>query len=235
MSSNLTALLSTTFFEAGYEHLVEIVHQQDPARSRRIASLRVEAYDESGRRLCVLPVDERQDVIDLGALLRDHVGGGRAMVLFDARYDEAVFPYRPHHYAFLHRIGSPGAPLYYAVNSVLGGFPRGLEATRMNNFETYLFLRRPLAERYALILGNASRFASAQAEVIVYYRGDRAVQNIVIAPKAHVEVPLPSEQEGCRIDRVELKSLFRLANYVVGRHAATGELVLFDHLFTYFR
>lgn len=231
----MTALLSATFFEAGSEHLVEIVHQQNPARTRRVASLRVEAYDESGIRRCALAVDERQDVLDLGALLRDHIRDGRVMVLFDVRYDEAIFPYRPHHYAFLYRPGSSGAPLYYAVNSVLGGFPRGLEATRMNNFETYIFLQRPLHERHSLILGNVSRFAAAQAQLIVYSGNHRTVQDVVIPPKAHVEVPVPSGSDGAHVDRIELKSLFRLANYVVGRHAGTGEIVLFDHLFTYFR
>jgi hypothetical protein len=34
---------------------------------------------------------------------------------------------------------------------------------------------------------------------------------------------------------VEVKALFRLASYVVGRRAEGGELVLFDHLFTYFK
>ena len=38
-----------------------------------------------------------------------------------------------------------------------------------------------------------------------------------------------------RLRRVELKTLFRLASYVTGRRADSGGLVLFDHLFTYFK
>jgi len=34
---------------------------------------------------------------------------------------------------------------------------------------------------------------------------------------------------------VEVKALFRLASYVVGRRADSGDLVLFDHLFTYIK
>jgi hypothetical protein len=32
---------------------------------------------------------------------------------------------------------------------------------------------------------------------------------------------------------VEVKALFRLLSYVVGRRAGSGDVVLFDHLFTY--
>jgi len=32
-----------------------------------------------------------------------------------------------------------------------------------------------------------------------------------------------------------VKALFRLTSYVVGRRDAGGELLLFDHLFTYFK
>jgi len=235
MSNSLTALLSATFHEPGYDHSVELVHQQTRAGDRRIDELRVAAYDEAGQALCDLAVDPAAGVLDLSALLRAHLPDRRAMVLFDVRYDEAIFPYRPHHYAFLHRRGSAAPPLYYAVNSVLGGFPRGLDATRMNNFETYVFLGRPLRERHGLVLGNASRFADAEAQVIAYYGAERITESVRIAPKAHREVPLAPERDGRRLARVELKSLFRLANYVVGRHADTGDLVLFDHLFTYFK
>ena len=60
-------------------------------------------------------------------------------------------------------------------------------------------------------------------------------QSVTLAPKHHTEVALPVEHEGQTLTRVEVKSLFRLASYVVGRRAASGSLVLFDHLFTYFK
>jgi len=46
-------------------------------------------------------------------------------------------------------------------------------------------------------------------------------------------VTLAAEHEGEPLARVEVKALFRLLSYVVGRRADTGDLVLFDHLFTY--
>jgi hypothetical protein len=46
-------------------------------------------------------------------------------------------------------------------------------------------------------------------------------------------VPLPAEDGGERLARVEVKALFRLLSYVVGRRAGAGDVVLFDHLFTY--
>ena len=36
MSNNLGALLSATFYERGYEHLVEVIHQRDAASRRRL-------------------------------------------------------------------------------------------------------------------------------------------------------------------------------------------------------
>jgi hypothetical protein len=56
---------------------------------------------------------------------------------------------------------------------------------------------------------------------------------VTLGPKCHVEVPLAAEHEGERLARVEVKSLFRLLSYVVGRRKDTDDLVLFDHLFTY--
>jgi hypothetical protein len=157
------------------------------------------------------------------------------MVLFDARYDEAVFPYRPHHYAYLHRRGSPQPSLYYAVNAVLGGVPDRIGATGLNNFETYLFLRRGAGERHAVLLGNVSRFVPGEAQVTTYYAGTRHTREVTLPPKAHVEVALEPERDGARLERVEIKAVFRLASYVVGRRETSGELVLFDHLFTYFK
>jgi len=56
-----------------------------------------------------------------------------------------------------------------------------------------------------------------------------------LPPKAHAEIGLPAEHGGARLERVEVKAAFRVASYVVGRRAESGELVLFDHLFTYAR
>jgi hypothetical protein len=72
-----------------------------------------------------------------------------------------------------------------------------------------------------------------QVQVFTYYGSRRIVRHVTLAPKCHIEVPLAEEHEGERLARVEVKSLFRLLSYVVGRRANTGDLVLFDHLFTY--
>ena len=155
------------------------------------------------------------------------------MVVLDARYDEKIFPYRPHHYAYFHRRGSTAAPLYYAVNAVLGGVPDRVGATNINNFETYVFRQRPFAETYSLLLGCLARFVPVQAQVFAYYGARRISQDVTLAPKCHTEVPLPAEDGGERLARVEVKALFRLLSYVVGRRAGAGDVVLFDHLFTY--
>ena len=58
----------------------------------------------TGALLATPKVDPAQDILDLGALVADATrASGRVMVVLDARYDEAIFPYRPHHYAYLHR------------------------------------------------------------------------------------------------------------------------------------
>lgn len=238
MSSNgSSALLSATFHEDGYEHLVELVHQRDADARRRLHSLDIALHDADGKLIASIPTDPDQEILDLGALVAAHAtGAGRLMVLFDARYDERIFPYRPHHYAYLHRRGSDQPSLYYAVNAVLGGVPDRIGATGMNNFETYLFLRHGTGERrHSVLLGNPSRFVPGEAEVTTYYRGARHSRDVTLAPKAHVEVTLDPERGGARLERVEVKALFRQASYVVGRRASSGELVLFDHLFTYFR
>ena len=157
------------------------------------------------------------------------------MVVLDARYDEAIFPYRPHHYAYFHRAGSTAAPLYYAVNAALGGVPDRVGATNINNFETYVFRQQPFATRYAVLLGNLARFAPAEARVTAYYADRRVPVEVALPPKSHREIALPSERDGLRLERVEVKALFRLASYVVGRRADSGDLVLFDHLFTYIK
>jgi hypothetical protein len=157
------------------------------------------------------------------------------MLVFDARYDERIFPYRPHHYGYLHRRGAPTPPLYYAVNAVLGGVPDRIGATGINNFETYLFRRQGVIGRHSLVLGNVSRFSTAKAQVFSYYGDNRVAQDVELEPKAHTEIPLAPDRNGQHLERVEVKALFRLASYVVGRRAQGGELVLFDHLFTYFK
>ena len=228
--------MSATFHETGYAHLVELVHQKDAVARRRLASVRVDAYDATGARRAGAELDPAQEILDLDALVGETARAhGRLLVVFDARYDARIFPYRPHHYAYLHRRDSPAPPLYYAVNATLGGVPDRIGAVALNNFESYLFLERRLPERYALALGNLSRFAAAEAEVITYYDGARHVEPVRLPPKHHAEVPLAPERDGQPLRRVELKALFRLTSYVVGRRPAAGELVLFDHLFTYFK
>src|SRR5436305_1618005 len=77
--------------------------------------------------------------------------------------------------------------------------------------------------------------ASAEAQVTAYYGSRRGPVEVALAPKSHREIDLPSDREGHRLERVEVKALFRLASYVVGRRADSGDLVLFDHLFTYIK
>jgi len=172
MSSKPSGLLSATFAEPAYDHLVELVHQRDAAAHRRLASLRMTAHDADGREVLALDVDPAREIFDLGAALSERPEE-RLMVLFDARYDEHVFPYRPHQYAYLHPRGATDAPLYYAVNATLGGVPDRIGATNINNVETYVFRPRAFAERYSVMLGNVSRFAAAQAQLIAYYGTER--------------------------------------------------------------
>ncbi len=235
--SSSAALCSATFVDPVYDHIVELVHQRDRVGHRRLESLEVELYEPGGSSLSRETVDPRQDALDLAALVASRAAGvGRVMVAFDARYDTGIFPYRPHHYAYLRRRDSPEAPLYYALNATLGGVPDRLEAsTRQNNFETYLFLSRSRGERYALRLGSLARFSTVEAQVITYHGETRTAISVTLVPHQHAEVELPPERTGERLRRVELKTLFRLTSYVVGRRADSGALVLFDHLFTYFK
>ena len=236
MSSDRCALLSATFWEAGYRHLIETVHQRDARAHRNLDALVIAVHDPDGALLGETSIDPRKEVLDLGTLVEEIAGVvPRAMVSLEARYDERVFPYRPHHYAFLHRPGSDTPPLYYAVNAVLGGVPDRVGATNINNFETYVFRQRPSAARYSILLGNLARFATAEAQVTAYYGSRRGPVEVALAPKSHREIDLPSDREGHRLERVEVKALFRLASYVVGRRADSGDLVLFDHLFTYIK
>jgi hypothetical protein len=194
----------------------------------------VTLYDGAGALLATPKVDPLQDILDLEALVTTATRvSERVMVVLDARYDEAIFPYRPHHYAYLHRAGSTAPPLYYAINAVLGGVPDRVGATNINNFETYLFRRGPFAERYSLLLGCLARFVPVTAQVFMYYGRRRIARDVTLGPKCHTEIALAAEDAGERLARVEVKSLFRLLSYVVGRREDTDDLVLFDHLFTY--
>jgi len=226
--------MSATFYERGYDHHVEIIHQRDAEARRRLESLEVTLYDGAGTLLATPKVDPAQDILDLGALVGETTNTGeRVMVVLDARYDEAIFPYRPHHYAYLHRVGSAAPPLYYAINAVLGGVPNRVGATNINNFETYVFRQGSFAQRHSLLLGCLARFVPVPVQIFTYYGSHRIAREMTLAPKGHVEVPLATEHEGERLARVEVKALFRLLSYVVGRRADTDDLVLFDHLFTY--
>lgn len=234
MSNSLSALMSATFYERGYDHHVEIIHQRDAEARRRLAALEVTLYDGEGSLLATPRVDPAQDILDLGALVTGATTTTeRVMVVLDARYDEAIFPYRPHHYAYLHRAGSTAPPLYYAINAVLGGVPDRVGATNINNFETYVFRRGPFEQRYSLLLGCLARFVPVTVQVFTYYGSRRVARDLTLAPRCHAEIELPAEEGGERLARVEVKSLFRLLSYVVGRRADTGDLMLFDHLFTY--
>jgi hypothetical protein len=229
--------MSATFHERGYTHVLELVHQRDPVARRHLASLLLSVYDPEGKLLREANLDPTQETLDLAELLQDLAEAHpRLMVVFDARYDERVFPYRPHHYAYLHRRDSAPPPLYYAVNAVLGGVPDRIDNTRINNFETYVFRRQPAGQAFSVMVGNVSRFATADAQLVTYHgAGRRTSVAITLGPKQHAEVPLPAEAEGERLARVEVKTPFRLASYVVGRETRSRTRVLFDHMFTYYR
>ena len=49
-----------------------------------------------------------------------------------------------------------------------------------------------------MAVGNLSRFAPADAEVVSYYEGVRHVETVRLAPKAHTEVKLAPERDGHR-------------------------------------
>jgi hypothetical protein len=237
MSSKLCGLLSATFHEPGYTHHVELVHQRDPVARRRLAALRLSVYEPQGELLREIDLEPTLETLDLAGLLGDLEGlHPRLMVAFDARYDERVFPYRPHHYAYLHRRESTLPPLYYAVTAALGGVPDRIDNTRINNFETYIFRQHGAGETFSIIMGNLSRFSTADAQIFLYHGADRRTSmTITLHPKQHAELTLPVETDGKRLARVEMKTPFRLANYVVGRETESRTRVLFDHLFTYFR
>src|SRR4030095_13132122 len=136
MSSKLCGLMSATFHEPGYTHHVELVTQRQPVPRLRLASRLLSVYDPQGTMLREIDLDPSEETLDLAGLLWDiESTHPRLMVVFDARYDERVFPYRPHHYAYLHGRDSALPPLYYAVNAALGGGAHRLHNTRVNNFQ----------------------------------------------------------------------------------------------------
>jgi hypothetical protein len=57
MSSDLSALLSATFYEAGDDPHIELIHQRDRAAHRRLASLDLTLYDPEGKGLRADPFD----------------------------------------------------------------------------------------------------------------------------------------------------------------------------------
>lgn len=234
MSSSVRGLLSGTFFEPGDSHLVELVHQRDPAAQRRLVSLEVSLHREDGGCLHRFELDPARESLDLAETAQQVDGRDRVMVMLDARYDERIFGYRPHHYGYVHRKGSATPPLYYAVNAALGGVPDRIGATGINNFETYVF-RRSTLDCYSILVGNPARFAEAEFTVTNFYGPHRAPATVVLPPRAHTEVPLAPSAGEVSLSRVEVKSLARLVTYVVGRRPGGREIVLFDHLFTYFR
>ena len=92
---SISGLLSATFHEPGYCHLVEMVHQRDLDARRHLASLRVAAHNPSGFLHRSVAVDPNLGVVDLAILLGPLTPEAvRLFVLFDARSDPDLFPYR---------------------------------------------------------------------------------------------------------------------------------------------
>ena len=57
MSSDRAALLSATFWEPGYRHLIETVHQRDALAHRNLDALQVAVHDPQGAMLGEKTVD----------------------------------------------------------------------------------------------------------------------------------------------------------------------------------
>ena len=64
MSSSLCGLLSATFHEPGYDHIIELVHQRDADARHHLASLDLALYDAAGKLLAEMPVDPRLETLD---------------------------------------------------------------------------------------------------------------------------------------------------------------------------
>src|SRR5258705_10558732 len=99
MSSDLSALLSATFYETGDEHHVELIHQRDRAARRRLASLDLAVYDPEGKNLTAVPLDTNQEILHPGTLVAPVAGGPpRVMGVAVALDAGGMFPYRPPHF-----------------------------------------------------------------------------------------------------------------------------------------
>lgn len=225
----MRALLSATFYERGESHVIEVVHQR---MGRVLQSLTLSFYDEPGRHLGTYFFHGDTGTIDLQeyAGLQIPMAPRRLMAALEARYDERVFPYRPHHYGF--RRGDTGPGLYYAVNAVLGGVPESIGATHVNNVESMTFPADHRGMTWALLMGNLSHFAPAGVRVVTSYGSHRESHPVTIGPKAHVSLPIAAECMGHPLARVEVRSPFRLATYLVGRRPSDGAPLVYDHLFS---
>jgi hypothetical protein len=183
--------MSATFHEPGYTHHVELVHQRDPVARRRLASLLLSVYNPQGTMLREIDLDPSEETLDLAGLLRDiESTHPRLMVVFDARYDERVFPYRPHHYAYLHARERAAAALLRRERTS-AGFPTASTTRGSITFETYVFKRHPAED----ILGNGGQpiaFRDRGRPTRRLPRREPADQRSdCLGPKQHAEVPLP--------------------------------------------
>lgn len=237
MSSNLCALLSATFYEEGYSHYVEIVHQRDCDKRKRLEKLNFLFYAPDGKELGRRSIDPNQNLVDLRALVHSVTNfRERIMVLTEVLYDANIFPYRPHHYALFHREGSKTAPVYYAFNAALGGVPDRIGAVSINHLSVFLFPNHAHEMDFSVIIGNPSRFATVKVNLLSHYEGGvLKARSCRLPPKGHVEVPLMMNLNPQSICRVEMKGVGKPIGFVVGRKKNGGEILHFDHFFPYLK
>ena len=213
----IRALLSIAFHVPGQRQRFEVVHQA----KGKLASLTLREYHDDGTPNGVTENCPVSGVRWSSSDTRPY------MLEFDATYDDRIFSYRPHHYGWIE--GDP--PLYYAVNAVWGGIPDSLPVTGMPWIETYWF-RKHSGMDFSVVVGNPSRLAAADVLVKSFLRHGlydiTDERRVTLSPKAHTSVSLPAT-----VERVDVKAPFRIAAYVAGRK--DGRLLLWDHLFTYFR
>lgn len=237
MSNNIYPLLSVTFCEKGYTHFIELIHQRDIENRKRLKNAALSFFDENGGELYRQTVDTNIDTIELSALADQFLESkSRIMVTMDSRYDTAIFPYRPHHYAFFHKNGSKKPPVYYAINGALGGLPNRINPVANNHHSVFMFFDVPEKMVYSVMVGNLSRFSTVKNSISVCYKnGETVTKTVEMPPKTHFEVPIESTLDGHAIHRVELKGVIRPVGYIVGRQAISKEIVFFDHLFSYLK
>ena len=161
---------------------------------------------------------------------------GRLLVVFDARYDPRIFPIVPTTTATCTGPTPAVPPLYYAVNATLGGVPDRIGAVALNNFETYLFLDRPMRGHHAVAVGNLSRFVAGRrrgGELLRRGspRGDRAPG----AEGPHRRSQLEPERDGHRLPPGRAESALPDGQLRGGPARGRRARLLFDHLFTYFK